>query len=208
MLYLVTDSNDKTLNDVLWTENCTNEEIKNPNYLFSVYDDPVTAHMMNPAYEGYKNPNIWLVEGEKTVSFGFRHECQKLKAIKKIESEAPTDIQRITFGIVTSLHLMTNQFYKIWAKNYLNGTNRTKETAECVMQQLQKIRVGDEKTPQDEYVSCGIASIMAVLVDPSSFSANAAHRAYFDSPENNRINLNKLADISVKLSPEEISQVF
>lgn len=204
MMYLITDCDDKTLNNVLWTEGCINEQNSNPNYLFSVYDDPVVAHMMNAAYEGFKNPHIWTVEGEKHVSFGFRHECQKIKAIKKLDLPEPKDIQRISFSILCAAHLMKNQFYKLWAKNYLNGSNRTKETAECVIQQLQNINFSENK----ESVGCGIASIMAVIIDPWQFSANAAHRAYYDSPEQNRIDLAKLANIAVTLSPEEISQVI
>ena len=208
IMYLITDGDDKTLKNVLWTENCTNEQFENPNYLFSVYDDPILALMMNAAYEGFKNPHIWKVEGEKTLSFGFRYECKKLKAIKRIEITEPTSIQRIAFSILCSIHLMKNQFYKIWAKNYLNGNNRTKETADCVMQQLQNIEMNKAKDQQEEYVSCGIASIMAVLVDSWQFSANAAHRAYYDSPEKDRIDLIKLANIAFTLSPEEISQVI
>lgn len=207
-MYLITDGDDKTLNNVIWTENCTNEQYSNPNYLFSVYDDPVLALMMNAAYEGYKNPHLWLVEGEKDISFGFRHECKKLKAIKKLNVDEPTDIQRISFAILCSIHLMKNQFYKIWAKNYLSGVNRTKETAECVMKQLHNIDISNSTDYQDQYVGCGIASIMAILVDSWQFTANSAHRAYYDSPENDRIDLIKLANIAVTLSPEEISQVL
>ena len=49
MYYLVTDSENQTFGNVVWSENVTHEEINNPNKLFSIYDDPIIAHMMNPA---------------------------------------------------------------------------------------------------------------------------------------------------------------
>ena len=207
MYYLVTDSENQTFGNVVWSENVTHEEINNPNKLFSIYDDPIIAHMMNPAYEGYKNPNIWLVEGEKTLSFGFRHEAQKIKAIKKVDVQPPTDSQRIAFAILCSLHLVNNQAFKFWAKHYLaKEENRTKESAENVMKHLQQIEFGKSQDQQEEYVSCAIPCLMSVIIDASTFSANSAHRAYFDSPENNRIDVVKLAHIAIKLKMEDISE--
>ena len=208
MLYLITDGENKTIRDVLWGENITNEQHDNPNYLFSVYNDPLVAHMLNPAYEGYKNPNIWEAEGNISQSFGFRHECDKLTSIKKVDIANPTDDQRIAFAILCSLHLVSNSVYKNWAKEYLSGLDRTKEKAASVKKLLEEFKIGESSNHQDDYVSCGMASIMAVLVDPWTFAANAAHRAYYDSPEDSRIELDKLANISMKLTLEEMANVL
>ena len=208
MLYLITDCEDKTLGDVQWSENATNEQTKNPNYLFSVYNDPIVAHMLNAAYEGYKNPNIWIVEGEIKESYGFRHECMKLKSIKKLDISPPSEMQRICFAILCSIHLVSNRIYKDWVKNYLSGANRTKEEAENVMKLLSEIKIGESDNHQDEYVGAAIASLMAVTVDANMFTANAAHRSYYDSPLESRINLEKLANIAVKLSPEDLASVL
>ena len=208
MFYLITDSNNKTWRDVTWEENITHEQNDNPNYLFSVYDDPILAHMMNSAYEGFKNPNIWLAEGEVTNSFEFRYECSKLTAKKQIQVNVPTDDQRIAFAILCSIQIVSNPIYKEWAKNYLSGNDRTKEKAESVMRELQEIKLGEAKNRQDEYVSCAIVSIMSITTDPWTFSAKTAHRAFYDSPEEDRINLIKLSNIAVSLKMEEIAEIL
>ena len=208
MFYLITDSNNKTWRDVTWEENITHEQNDNPNYLFSVYDDPILAHMMNSAYEGFKNPNIWLAEGKVTNSFEFRYECSKLTAKKQIQVNIPTDDQRIAFAILCSIQIVSNPIYKKWAKNYLSGNDRTKEKAESVMRELQEIKLGEAKNRQDEYVSCAIVSIMSITTDPWTFSANTAHRAFYDSPEEDRINLIKLSNIAVSLKMEEIAEIL
>jgi hypothetical protein len=209
MYYLVTDSENKTFGNVVWSENVVHEEMNNPNKLFSIYDDPTVAHFMNPAYDGFKNPTIWEAEGEKTVSFGFRHESQKIKTIKKVEMPEPTNDQRIAFAILCSLHLVSNQAFKFWAISYLKSEeNRTKESAENVLKQLQQIEFGKERNPQDEYVSCAIPCLMSVILDPVIFTANTAHRAYYDSPEKSRIDMIKLAEIATKLKMEEIAEIL
>lgn len=208
MLYLVTDHENKTLRDLQWSENVTYEETKNPNYLFSVYNDPIVGHMMNPAYEGFKNPNFWLVEGDIAHSFGFRHECSKLTALKKIDVQPPTDLQRIAFAILCSIHIVSNPDFKKWAKDYLSGNDRSKEKAESVMQKLKEIEFGIFDNPQDEYIGPAIATIMSVTVEANIFVANAAHRAYYDSPENDRIDMQKLANIVMNLSPEQLANVI
>lgn len=209
MYYLVTDSENKTFGNVLWSENVVNEENNNPNKLFSIYEDPIVAHMLNPAYDGYKNPSIWIVEGEKEFTFGFRHESKKLKAIKKVELSEPTDQERIAFAILCSIHLVSNPIFQEWSKNYLKSEdNRSKQTAENVLKQLQQLEFGKAKDPQDEYLSCAIPCLMSVIVEPLIFSANTAHRAYYDSPENNRIDLPKAAKIATKLKMEEIYEML
>jgi hypothetical protein len=49
---------------------------------------------------------------------------------------------------------------------------------------------------------------MAITVDANMFAANAAHRTYYDSPENDRIDLVKIARIATSLKPEEIAEVL
>jgi hypothetical protein len=206
MQYLITDGENKTWGNVQWSENITHEQ-NNPNYLFSTYTDPILAHLLNPAYEGYNNPCIWTAEGEITNNFGLRYECRKITSIEKLDVKAPTNEQRISFAILCATHLVNNTAFKMWAKNYLLGNNKTKETADLVRQQLEKIEIVSTKE-QDGYVGPAIACIMAITVDANMFAANAAHRTYYDSPENDRIDLVKIARIATSLKPEEIAEVL
>jgi hypothetical protein len=208
MYYLVTDEENKTIGNKLWGENVTHEQ-NNPNYLFTVYDNPLVAHMMNPCYEGYKNAKIWHCEGTDAKKIGFLYEFVKVTTKNQATTQPPTNEQRIYFAIVCCMNLIKNQIFRNWCLNYLKGIDRTTETAHKVFLELEESIKQKELPEGHDYISCAPACLAAVqLNDPAIFSANAAHRAYYDSPENSRIDLNKIAEICVGLKPEEIGEVF
>jgi hypothetical protein len=61
---------------------------------------------------------------------------------------------------------------------------------------------------EEAYVSCAHACVVACSADePSIFAANCAHRAYYDSPRNDRIDLDLLADISMSVPMENLAEI-
>jgi hypothetical protein len=208
MYYLVTDYNDMTERGVEWGTDITHEET-NPNFPFSVYDHIPTALFMHPAYEGIQKPKIWEAVSENPQKIGFYFETTKLTTTKIALQPPITRSHRVTFAILCCLQIIQNPIFKKWAINYLRGIDTNKETAEKTQNELMA-QMGDENIPPEhENISCAHACFGAVMLEDNKLmTANSAHRAYFDSPYNNRIDLQKLADIVLQLPSKIIADLI
>lgn len=210
MLYLVTDQNNKTWRDVQWGENITHEE-SNTNYHFAVYDSPLVASYMYPTYDGITDPKIWeaVGEGESHDQGGFRNKYAKLTTIKEVAFQNPNTDQRMNFAILCAMNLILHPVFRTWALNYLKGVDQTKETAHVVSEVLVE-QLGTDLPPEHEYYNCAHPVLAAVMLDqPAEFCANTAHRAYFDSLEQNiPLNLEHIAQIANLISGPEIAEVL
>lgn len=202
MFYLVTDQDNKTWRDIQWGENVTHDE-ENSNYHFEVYNSPQVACYMYPCYEGIKNPKIWLCTTGDNLSRedGFRTRFAKITTIKEFPISLPTIEQRITFGILCAMSLVLNPLFRNWALSYLLREDQTQATAHNINEKL-VAQLGTEQVMEHEYIACCHAVFAAVLLeDPALFSANAAHKAYYDSLElKEPLDLSKIAEI-VNLVP-------
>ena len=216
MLYLVTDQNCQTWREVQWGINVTHIQT-NPNYHFPVYDNLSVAAYMYPAYDGIENPKIWeaIGEGESRSQTGFRNKYAKLTTLREIPFQIPTIEQRISFAILCSMNLVLNPLFQTWALNYLRNVDRTKETAHVVSEEISK-QSGSELPLEHQYTDCAYAVLAAVLfnhpgndTEVAAFTANAAHRAYFDSLDQEiNLNLENLIQIVDLIPLEEIAQIL
>ena len=205
MLYLVTNEENKTFNNVLWGENVSHEE-ENPNHYFPVYNSPQIASYMYPFYEIIKNPKIWSASSECPIQNHIRSHLPKLTTIEDIKFSFPSNSQRMNFSILCSLNIVTNQLFKTWAINYLKG-NKTKEAAQNLNEQLIQEK---DVSQEDSYLACTYSLVSAVTIeDPIFLTACSAHRAYCDAlTMKNPINLNQIIDIVNNLSDQEIVSVL
>lgn len=153
-------------------------------------------------YYGGNNPKLWQCNGEQNVTeSNITTTFKKLTTIKEVELKLPTDQQKITFAILTSLNIVNNPQYKTWAINYLKGIDQSKESAN-LMKDL------DLDIDTD---LCILIVIEAVLTDdvPDVFVALAAHRAYYDALDVSiNIDLNQIAQIVNMLDPKDIADSF
>lgn len=216
MFYLITNENNESWQKKTWGENVSHEE-GNFNYHFDVYQSPLVAAFMYPCYQGsITNPKLWNAVGEnQTAGDGLRLKFLKLTTLNEIPLPQPSENQRIAFGILAALNLIQIPAFISWAKNYLSGKDTTKETAKKMSDELMEM-LYEEPEP---YISPAIASLASVHLDnPSLYAANAAHRAWCDSFDENTplnlgnaassVNLHQLAEIVLKLPPEEIVQIL
>lgn len=208
MYYLVTDENNKTWRDVEWGENVTHEET-NPNFFFSVYDNAYTALFMYPAYEAFNKPKIWETSQQNVSASFFRLAFPKITSLKPIQLTLPTREQQLTFAIVCCINMIALPKFRTWAFNYLKGIDTSKESAHKLQSELESHLKNADLSPKEEYISCAHACLAAVLVDDSAlFVANTAHRAFYDSPETERLDLGQIADICMQLSPDKIAEAL
>ena len=204
MFYLITDQDNKSWRDIVWGENVSHTE-NNPNYHFSVFNSPQTATYMYPYYERTLHfPKVWEVKAENLArSEGFRSKFSKLTSLKEFKIALPTNEQRIVFGILSCMNLITNPIFKDWALKYLKGEDQTPESAFKVNEKLlEMMSCTWMGTPENQYFYCAHAILTAVAInEPFVLPATAAHRAYHDS-----LNFNFEAPTH-ELKPEEIKQI-
>lgn len=216
MFYLITNQENTTWQGKNWGENVSHEE-SNHNYQYDVYQSPLVAAFMYPCYQGsIVNPKLWTAVGEtQTSGDGLRLKFMKLTTLKEYPFTQPSEEQCIVFGILAALNLVQIPIFLDWAKAYLQGKDTTKETAELVSKQLHELLY--EEPP--EYISPAVTALSSVSQNnPRVYAANAAHRAWCDSFDENTplnlgnaasdVNLHQLAQIALTLPPQEIVKLL
>jgi hypothetical protein len=205
MHYLVTDQNNQSWRGVQWGPNVTNEE-QNPNHFFGAYADLETALFMYPFHDDIPTPKFWKAEGTPVSNY-YRPEFNKLTTTESMTPAMPTAQQRRVFAVLCSLCLVSNKVFRDWAKDWLLG-NPT-DPPEVVGQKFQASLFEESAAEQDDYASCAHACLNSIIVEqPDFFVASAAHRAYFDSPVTDRINLSQMASIAMALDPKDIAAMM
>lgn len=209
-MYLITDQEDKTWRNIQWGENVIHEET-NTNYHFAVYDTPAVASYMYPAYDAIAEPKCWIATGEGVSpgSCGLRKKYAKLTTLKTYPLTVPSKEKRVTYALVCCLTLIVNPTFRIWALNYLRGTDQTLETLKIIENSLWD-QMEQELPPAHDYCNCAFP-LFAGLTNGQieQYTAYAVHRAYCDSQErNDPLNLDSLAQIVDMLPPEQIAEAL
>lgn len=200
MYYFVTDETGKDWLGRQWTEETSFTE-ENPNYYFSCYQSPLVALFLSPAFDAYKNPQLWLAEPyEEQKDYDFRHISAGLKVLRKISVPEITAEQRIVFGIVCALNVISNKVFVDWGLAWLKNEDRSVERARQLSEKLLE-------QMWEDFVGPGHAACMAVLEDVKLYAACAAHRAYCDSGAE-PLDLNQIATIVTMLSAQEIGHML
>lgn len=202
MYYLITDQEGKDWRGRLWAAGVSHTE-ENENYHFAVYNSPLVAVYMYPAYEGIKNPKLWLCSGDNpSVEDGLRSSFATLSVQSLFTAQFPTVEQHITFGVLCAMNLVMNPVFREWGLKYLRGEDTSKESAQAVMDTL--LATLDQRQERE---SAAFAALSAVLLDDAPlFGANAAHRAYWDAYDlPTPLDLAQTAQIVSVLSPVDIA---
>jgi hypothetical protein len=159
---------------------------------------------MYPLSEITNQPKFWTVEQQsEKIEFGYQFLFQKITTLKEFTISLPTTEQKITFGILCSMMLVKNKEYREWAINYLNGSDKSKESALLLEKKLK-----DAIYLNDVYLHPCFAVISSVCED-SSYAIKAAHKSYMDAIDaSTPINLKQIAQIVNSLTPLEISETL
>lgn len=145
-LYKLTNASDRTFNNCQWGPNVTvitsgKGGLCGPGFTHW-YDDPLLAVILNPIHGGFclKTAHLW--EGEGTpVKFdrGLKFGCAKATTLKRIEMPEITLKQKMAFGLLCVLKTTKNKQWRKWAKNWLNGTDRSASSASKMYNTVAKL---------------------------------------------------------------------
>lgn len=220
MFYLATNEDNKIWTGHTWGENVSNTE-GNYNYQFCVYQSPLVASFMSICYEGYEKPKLWSCIGEtNTGTDSVRLKFMKLTTLSEEPVKYPTTDQRITFGILACLSLVNFIPFLDWSKSLFNGKEFSDEELNALEKQIIESRYDEnhELNIPAPYTSPCMAILHAVKNNSGLFAANAAHRAWGDSTDENtplpignnngKINLHQLAQIALTLPRTEIVKIL
>jgi hypothetical protein len=134
--YKLTDQNLKTHNGFQWeigkkvqTDGKENE-LCNSSWLH-YYDHPLLAILLNPIHANISNPRLFEVKalGKHLNDRGLKGGCTKMTLVKEIELPIITQNQKIAFAILCSLEVYHIKSFIRWAKNWLNGKDRSHSAA-------------------------------------------------------------------------------
>ena len=115
----------------------------------------------------------------------------------------PTVEQMRSFALCCSLMIVNEGEFQEWGHRWLMGEDRSIESALRVQSAIA------EKVGEDVYVSCGHACVVATMAEsPSLFAANCAHRAYFDTPPDRRLDLDLFATLALTVPTQKLSEML
>ena len=134
-LYKLTDRDGYTrqreYNQLLWGKNVTHEAKGAGNSLCTdgvihAYTSPYMAVLMNCKHASLNQPKLWLAKG-KVVATDHQLKCgvKSLTTIKQIPLPVITLEQKVKIAIYCSLKVYKEPMYVAWAKNWLNGKDRS-----------------------------------------------------------------------------------
>ena len=118
-----------------WGEGVTHEAVGEGTELCTsgvihYYDDPALALFTNPAHANLMDPLVWEAEiTESAATDGLKGGAKRLTTLHILNVPKPTTEQCVGFGILCSLELLQSGSYKKWANHWLDGTDRSVESA-------------------------------------------------------------------------------
>ena len=90
------------------------------------YENPLVAVFMNPIHANIADPVLWECEGEIGIREGqLRCGCTSLTTLRIIPTPIMTIEQRVRGAIACSLVRYREASYVIWARGWLDGTDRS-----------------------------------------------------------------------------------
>jgi len=95
-----------------------------------VYDHPLKAVMFNPIHANFDNPVLWECRVKRVVANdGFKVGVKQCTTVKQIPTPQITMNQRVRFAIYCALEVYSDDTFRKWAIDWLNGNDRTAEGA-------------------------------------------------------------------------------
>lgn len=121
-----------------WGEGVTHEVVGGGTTLCTggvihYYDDPALALFMNPIHANLANPVVWEAEIPESIAHdSLKGGAKRLTTLHIVEVPRPTAEQCARFGILCSLEVEQPEDYRLWAKRWLDGIDRSSESARGV----------------------------------------------------------------------------
>ena len=135
--YKLTTQDQTTHNDCKWKVDVPKEtsgvgELCSPAFLHA-YTSPLLAVLLNPIHAAIENPKLFLAEGSGVFKSdkGLKVGYSKMTLVEEIVLPVFTTEQRVAFAILCSLKVYKEQSFVAWAENWLEGSDRSRTTAEA-----------------------------------------------------------------------------
>jgi hypothetical protein len=97
------------------------------------YVSPELAVLIQPTYETFDHPRIFEVSGEMSGPIRL---LGRFAFVRETYVPEFTLVQRIWFAIQCALAVCDDPVFVSWAENWINGTDRSKETALIIFMKL------------------------------------------------------------------------
>ena len=93
---------------------------------------PDLSVLLNPIHADIKNPILWKAEcrGKSKDDNGLKIGWTEARVVHQIPLPEWTITQKVAFAILCSLEVEQSEEYIKWAKDWLSGKDRSRETAE------------------------------------------------------------------------------
>ena len=214
-LYKLTDSEGYTKNNTHWSVGTTHSlEVKlNPQLcsrdVLHAYTSPLLAALMYPAHIDFKNPLCFTVDGEIAVTDGTKVGCFSLTVTGTFVLPELSLTQRIAFGILCTLELLSGKDKKFtqWAEKWLSNEDRSIVAAAFVYAYATDTAAGGAAyaaataSADGATASADAATAAAYAANAAAATAYAAH-AYANAADaaassdtaKNKIDFQKLAE--------------
>lgn len=141
-LYKLTDKFGNTKNQTHWAEGTRHEIAKElrdstqhlcSKHYYHAYENPLVAVFMNPSHAGFRNPILWRATGWVSKRDGqIKCGCFTLRTLQQIPLPVLTTNQRVRVAIQCALKRSQTESFKLWAKNWLSGVDRTSKTVAAI----------------------------------------------------------------------------
>ena len=135
--YKLTNRKYRTRSGTQWGEGVTHKATGSGTELCSadvihVYDHPLKAAIFNPIHAAIVKPVLWECEIDKVVANdSLKVGVKSCTTIRQIPLPELTLNQRVRFAILCALKVYHEKSFTEWAKNWMDGNNRTAEAAEA-----------------------------------------------------------------------------
>jgi len=133
--YKLTTQDLTTYNDTKWVLNEQKKtsgegQLCNSGWLHC-YTSPLLAILLNPIHANITNPKLFKceVEGKCLEDNGLKEGWTMMRIIEEIEIPQLTPVNKAAFGILCALEVYKDKKWIKWANNWLNGKDRSKESA-------------------------------------------------------------------------------
>jgi len=186
--YKLTTQDLTTYNDTKWVLNEWKEtsgkgELCTEGWLHC-YTNPLLAILLNPIHARIDNPKLFKceVDGKYLGDNGLKEGWTRMRIIEEMEIPQLSNINKIAFGILCALEVCKDEKFVLWANNWLENKDRSKESAAAAAAYTAYYAAAAH------YATAAAAYYAAAYAN-----AAAADAAYYTARNNKNINLIKLA---------------
>ncbi len=172
-LYKLTSQDMKTYNNFQW--NIGEKRIAKglsdslcTDGLLHAYRDPYLALLLNTIHAAIPNPRLWEIEASPILASDWGKVGTKEQTLVKELFLSITVENRVEFAIRCALTIKTNKNWRQWAKNWLNGIDRTYKAANAAADAAAYAAIYAADAAADAAIYAADAA------DAAAYAANAA----------------------------------